>query len=242
MAALFESGPWPRMGVCSVLMTCRHVAQLRDVYLDGELSSGLTAELHAHLLQCPECQQQFEMYRACSEVVEKDDSPVQLDAGFASRVVAALPRTHPLAEKSTLSTRRDRRRRFWQLVASTGAPAAAAVLFFAVVIWPSGAPEEPNGRVAGATAIDATAVKTVVNPALDAFQKTGCAVDSFSKISKLVADGARKGVVESAENPVAEPDAESALLDVFLAPFRDVLHPVGRDDEAEPEKTDIVRF
>jgi len=244
MTVLFGSGPWPPMGAHSVLMTCRHVAQLRDVYLDGELSSGLTAELHAHLLQCPECQQQFEMFRACNEVVQKDRPPVQLDSGFASRVVAALPRTHPLAEMSALPTRRDRRRRFWRLVASNAAPAAAAVLFFAVLIWPSGVPEGPNGRVEGAsaTAIDATAVKDVVSPALDAFKKTGRAADSFNTLSKIVADEARQGVEKSAENPVVEPNPESALLDVFLAPFRDVLHPIKIDGETEPENADIVRF
>ncbi len=227
-----------------MLMTCRHVAQLRDVYLDGELSSGLTAELHAHLLQCPECQQQFEMFRACGEVVEKDSPPVQLDSGFASRVVAALPRTHPLAEKSLLPTRRDRRRRFWRVVAGTGAPAAAAALFFAVVIWPSGNAEGPNGHVAGvsATAIDATAVKDDVSPALNAFETTERAAESLNTLSKIVVDGARKGVEKSTEDSVAEPDPESALLDVFLAPFRDVLHPVKKADDTEPEKSDIVRF
>lgn len=227
-----------------MLMTCRHVAQLRDVYLDGELSSSLTAELHAHVLQCPECQQHFEIFRACGEVVQKDAPPVQLDSGFASRVVAALPRTHPLAPQSSLSTRRDRRRRFWQLAASTGAPAAAAVLFFAVIIWPSDAPEASSGRVHGvsATAIDATAVKAVVNPALDALEETGRAADSFSKLSMIVVDGARQDAEKSAESPVTDPKPESALLDVFLAPFRDVLHPVNRDAETEPESTDIVRF
>ncbi len=236
------------MGVHSVLMTCRHVAQLRDVYLDGELSSGLTAELHAHLLQCPECQQQFEMFRACSEVVEKDRPPVQLGSGFASRVITALPKTHPLAEKSLLPTRRDRRRRFWQLVASTAAPAAAAVLFLAVVIWPASAPEGPNGRVRGATATDATAVKDVVSPALDALEQTGRAADSFNTLSKLVVDEARQGVESSVEDSAVKPeselvdDPESALLDVFLAPFRDVLHPVETADKAELENTDIVRF
>jgi len=45
-------------------LTCRNVRQLHDAWLDGELSANMNAEVHAHLLQCPECQQQVEMIRA----------------------------------------------------------------------------------------------------------------------------------------------------------------------------------
>lgn len=57
-----------------MVMTCRHVQQLRDSYLDGELSSSLMAEVHAHLLQCPECQRQVEMIRIAGHVIAGDRS------------------------------------------------------------------------------------------------------------------------------------------------------------------------
>ena len=140
----------PRAGAETVLMTCRHVAQLRDTYLDGELSPALTAELHAHLLQCPACQEHFEMFRACAELITKDRPEAKLDSGFASRVVAALPRPGVSLPDLGLRTRRERRRRFWWRVAGAGLPAAAAVLFFTVLVWPTAAPNGSEASARGA--------------------------------------------------------------------------------------------
>lgn len=223
-------------------MTCRHVAQLRDTYLDGELSPGLTAELHAHLLQCPACQEHFEMFRACAELITKDRPEVKLDSGFASRVVAALPRPSVSLPDLGLRTRRDRRRRFWWRVAGAGLPAAAAVLFFTVLIWPTGAPNG-SGRFVLGEAREATGlagVKDVAAPALDAGAKLQDAAGSLSLLQQILVDEARRDV-DAGERAV-RPSRETTLLDAFLQPFRDVLQPIEEEEAAASEPDDLVRF
>ena len=37
------------------MITCQNARQLFDRYLDGELTSSLHTELHAHRLNCSEC-------------------------------------------------------------------------------------------------------------------------------------------------------------------------------------------
>src|SRR5262249_11516679 len=77
-------------------MTCRNCLDLRDAFLDGELSETQVAEVHAHLLQCPECQQHIEMMRACGDVIRKDRRGPRLSMDFSDRLMASLP-THRVA-------------------------------------------------------------------------------------------------------------------------------------------------
>ncbi|MCG8406155.1 MAG: zf-HC2 domain-containing protein [Phycisphaerales bacterium] len=227
-----------------MLMTCRHVAQVRDVYLDGELSPSLTAEVHAHLLQCPECQEQFEMFRACGEVIAKDPPEPRLDSGFASRVVASLPKANSTFGTG-LQTRRSLRQRFWRLAIGTSVPAAAAVLFFAVLIWPSGG---PYGQVLPAVyEKPADAVQGVVTPTLNAFEETQDAVKSLGKLRGILAADVQKNVGDARhyvdEGEGAENDGpEVTLLDVLLQPFRDVLQPIEEQDTESPDEEKIIRF
>ncbi|MFQ5502702.1 MAG: anti-sigma factor family protein [Phycisphaerae bacterium] len=232
-------------------MTCRHVAQLQDVYMDGELSPSLTAEVHAHLLQCPACQKQFEMVRACGEVVAKDCSEPELESGFAMRVLAALPKTHPIGKPVTLQTRRDQRQRFWRLAIGSSVPAAAALLFFSILIWPTNESAQPNGLVLGETreATDITGLEQVAGPTLDAFANTSHGVNSISQLVKLGVGEARRGVdTPSVEIDLDRPrDPNQALYDLLLDHLQKFLQPDGEKPvEGSPsgstEEENIVRF
>jgi len=227
-------------------MTCRHVAQLRDVYLDGELSASLTAEVHAHLLQCPECQNQFEMFRACGELIAKDHPELELDSGFAGRVLASLPRTSPLSASARLRTRRDARRRFWRLLISSSVPAAAAVLFFSVLIWPTNEATGPSGLVRGVSveATEATGVHQVAKSTLNAVAETQRATRSLKQIVKISVDDARRDVSEEAQKAGAQVQPPKiTFTDLLLAPFRDLLQPVETPPATPPKpQEEVVRF
>ena len=212
-------------------MTCRHVNDLRDSYLDGELSPSLTAEVHAHLLQCPACQQQFEMLRACGDLIAQDSAEPELDGGFASRVVAMLPR-QTLAP--VLMTRRDNRQRFMKIFAGAGLPAAAAMLFLSVLIWPTS--PEPQGVVLP-EAVEATLpVEELVGTPIDAWQDT-----------KSTFVGVRNALVETFDRtnlpsgtPGDDATTQPSLLDAFLSPFKDALTPPTT--EAGESDKEVVRF
>ena len=223
-------------------MTCRHVAQLKDVYLDGELSPSLTAEVHAHLLQCPECQEQFEMIRASAEVIAKDQPEPTLASGFAMRVLAAMPKPEADGEQSRPQTRREARKKFWRIVFAGSLPAAAAVLFFSVLIWPANETTGPNGLVLGESvdATQATGLKTVTTPALDAVARTGHAAESLNQFLKLSVEEARHRVDAAVGKDGALP--RITLTDIIFAPFRDFLKPVEESDVAPPDRPEIVRF
>lgn len=201
------------------------------MYLDGELSPSLTAEVHAHLLQCPACQQQFEMMRACGDLIAKDAAEPILDAGFASRVVASLPKRNA---PSMLVTRRDNRAHFMKIFAGAGLPAAAALLFLSVLIWPTS--NQREGIVLPETVTNVTPVDTLVSPAVDALIDTR---DAFRELRDAVGTGINASElppVAGAETATSQP----SLLDAFLSPFKDALTPEAK--ETKDTDKEIVRF
>ncbi|MEE8169036.1 MAG: zf-HC2 domain-containing protein [Phycisphaerae bacterium] len=114
------------------MLTCRHFRNLFDAHLDGELSESQAAELHAHLLQCPECQREVETLRACGDVIGLDARGPRLSADFTERVMSAVPARRGPVRSGTRSWHQVRR---WTELGL--APAAAAALVLAVLI-PSG--------------------------------------------------------------------------------------------------------
>ncbi len=222
-----------------MMMTCRHVEHLRDAYQDGELSSHLAAEVHAHLLACRECQQHFEMLRIAGEVIGRDDAAPQLDAGFASRVVASMAQTRPMAPRIIVGEDDERRRGYRRLFATGSVPAAAAALFLAVLIWPTADKPQRHGLVLGDTREATDLVKDAVDKTMDAVNETRKAFDSFNTMTRMLGDEARQTV---GTGPSAAP-REMSLLDVFLAPFDEVLVPAdAASDSHEPDGADVVRF
>jgi hypothetical protein len=215
------------------------VNDLRDTYLDGDLSSSLTAEVHAHLLQCPACQEQMEMFRACEEVIQRDQDMPELDAGFASRVMANLPKP---ALTITPRTRQDVRRRSWRIFAGAGLPAAAAVLFLCVLIWPT--TPEPNGIVLPAKleapATATTGINEIVDPALNTLIGTRDAIQNVTDTVGIgLKDAGKELANEAGVSPATQP---VSLLDVLLSPFSDALTPIPMDASKNEDKPELVRF
>lgn len=104
------------------MITCQHACQLFDRHLDDELPPSLRAELHAHLLQCSECQAELAILEACGDVIRLDRREPRLDGSFTDRVIAARRET-PVAS--------DRRwRRLLYYIGSPMAAAASIVLMF----------------------------------------------------------------------------------------------------------------
>jgi|GEM_PF-1769038 len=227
-------------------MTCRHVGQLRDNYLDGELSSSLTAEIHAHLLQCSACREQMEMLRACGEVIAKDNETPALDEGFASRVMASLP-TRELAEPMVATTIEFEQVSTTQrILKAAWMPALAAMLFLAVLIWPTTDvdPNRPTGPgVVAGDSVTATNLGTrqVAEPALDSINFTR---DALRDVSDVVTMSVGQ-VGESLQNglDVKDPQSDEAaysVLDILFAPMEMALTP--EEQPAEPTEDTIVRF
>jgi len=215
-------------------LTCRNIRQLHDAFADGELSPSLTAEFHAHLLQCPACQRQIEMLQAVGDVITKDQPEPELDSGFAQRVMASIPKAAPQPDEVSTQPRMA-----WRLLRRASLPAAAAALFLAIILWPKEQPGKPT-MVAGISAM-----KAVVDPTLDAVADTRKAAQSLNQLLVISADQAREDVkqgfdrVESLRQKDAQP---VSLTDILWMPFDEILRtpPPAPTDKAGESET--VRF
>jgi len=123
------------------MITCQHARQLFDRYLDGELSSSLQAELHAHQLSCSACQSELAMLEACGDVVALDRCEPRLSASFTDRVLSA---------RQAQLSRRPRRWGRRVLVVGLPTAAAASILLAVMLVMPSAQqPASPESVVAG---------------------------------------------------------------------------------------------
>jgi len=231
-------------------VTCRHVRQLHDAYIDRELPAGLTAEVHAHLLQCPACQQEVEMVRACGGVIAADRSEPQLDAGFTAKIAAAVAaRTAAMPLKlhgRTMETRRDRRMRRMISFAKTAIPAVAAMLFFAILIKPGADVVVPATAVKGVT-VEQAGVKDVVGPTLSAFDETRRAVTDFNQFVEFAASDAASGASRvmgrsTGTKEQSSSDAEPSLLDFLLPTFDEMMRPSSGGPAAVDEDPELIRL
>src|SRR5262249_13912268 len=118
-------------------LTCRNIQHLHDAYLDADLPASMMAEVDAHLLQCPECQQQMELMRACGNVIARDRSEPLPATDFASRVMASLPARQSAGGTALILTRRQRRRIVLERVVAGLIPAMAAMIALTVLILPA---------------------------------------------------------------------------------------------------------
>jgi len=219
-----------------MVMTCRHVQQLRDAYLDGELSVALTAEVHAHLLQCPACQREVEIIRVAGSVIAGDRSEPSPPRGLADRVVAALPGLNA-GSNVALLTRRTRRRKMWRRVFNAGVPAAAAMLFFCVLVWPSGRQDLRPTMVKG-KAVEAVGATTVVDPTVGVLNQTRRAAESVDRILAVSADKASRDVQATLTQLKNRP---ISFLDMFLEPFSGLLD-APQSPKAGAEDQEVIRF
>ncbi|MHC4798834.1 MAG: zf-HC2 domain-containing protein, partial [Planctomycetota bacterium] len=71
------------------MITCQDARHLFSRYLDGDLSSSLKTELHAHQLNCSTCRDELSMLETCGEVIALDLCEPKLSESFTDRVLAA---------------------------------------------------------------------------------------------------------------------------------------------------------
>lgn len=224
------------------MMTCRNVQHVLHQFLDGDLSPGLMAEVHAHLLQCPACQREVEITRAGGEVIAKDRSEPSLQPGFASRVVATMMQQEP-ARFSPAARSSSKPRRHWKRYAAAGGlPAMAAAVLLFIALWPSERPEDRPKLVAGVSVVDATGVKDLMDPTMDAMSGARDAVRSLNQVLRLSADEAGQTMRDSLGALGRPDDAQTppTILEIFFQPFDLMLEPaIGNTTD---EDSDLVRF
>ncbi len=127
------------------MIACRHARQIFDRYLDDELSPGLQAELHAHRINCLDCQGELALLEACGDVVAMDRCEPQLGASFTDRVL--------LARRAQNIRRQPRWGRRIAIVA-TPLAAAASIAFAWLVLLPQDQPVRTDSIVLGHDAVE----------------------------------------------------------------------------------------
>ena len=117
----------------ATVMDCQQARNLFDAYLDGELSSALATELHAHRLQCAYCRQELAVMEVAGHVIGSGGDEPTLEADFTNRLLACLK---PQVGKPRLA-------RTW--IFRIGGVAAAAACLTLLIGYLS----QPESRVAG---------------------------------------------------------------------------------------------
>jgi hypothetical protein len=97
------------------MISCRDANHLFGRYLDGKLSPSLQTELHAHRLQCTQCQNELALYEAVGDVIAIDRREPTVSASFTDRVL--------LARRAQM---RPVRRNWARTILIFGSPMAAA--------------------------------------------------------------------------------------------------------------------
>ncbi len=70
------------------MLTCREIANLLDIYLDGELDAGRCAAVLGHLKQCPYCSELLSDRIRETEMILNSFPAPDLTPGFKERVMA----------------------------------------------------------------------------------------------------------------------------------------------------------
>jgi len=102
------------------MLTCEQTQHLFDAYLDDELSSSLRSEVHAHRLDCTDCNHQLALLECCGDVVTGTGKEPALVADFTEQI---LSRMAPVSSGPS-----DPSVRFYRLFAPMAAAAAAIVI------------------------------------------------------------------------------------------------------------------
>jgi len=239
-----------------VALTCRNFQHLHDAYLDADLPASMMAEVDAHLLQCPECQRQIDMVRACGNVILRDQSEPRAADDFAARVLMAMPRRDAAPSGSVVVlTRRQRRRIVLERIAAGFLPAAAAIVAFSILILPpvqpgTTGPDRRAGRVLGQSASRdmisptlALGVQDLVNPTLSSIDGASRAVGDLRDFAGLTLRDAREQL-EASNGPsstVNDDGMSGAFLMQMLHPLLNVVSPVPTDT-APAKPDDVIRF
>jgi len=171
------------------MITCRHAHQLFDRYLDGELSSSLQAELHAHQLACSSCRSDLALLEACGDVVAGDRREPVLGEAFTERVMQAYR-----------MQQRPVRRSWGRVLVLFGSPAAAAasIVLAVTMIAPTAPPRTGReGITAGREVAVSAAVQGMQIPTR---QLTARDREALARTPKMEA----AGIVEKLVGPLVE--------------------------------------
>ena len=148
------------------MITCQHAKHLFDQYLDGELSPSLQTELHAHQLQCSDCQGELALLESCGDVIAYDRCEPVLSDSFTDRVLFAQRATI----KPVIGSSNKLQRRWVRHVLMVASPVAAAacVVLAVLLAGPTGQTGQPSHQtwVAGIT-------NTVSGPSRELLNLTG---------------------------------------------------------------------
>jgi hypothetical protein len=175
------------------------------------------------------------MVRVAGNVIAHDRSEPGPPKGLADRVVASLPNL-TAGSKVNLLTRRTRRRKMWQRAFSAGLPAAAAMIFFCVLIWPIDRQDLRPTMVKG-KAVEAVGATSVVDSTLGVLNQTRRTAESVDRIIAVSTDTASRSVQATLDQLKSRP---MSFLDIFLEPFSGLLdQPPPKPGQNEQE---IVRF
>ncbi len=171
------------------MITCRHARQLFDCYLDGELSSSLQAELHAHQLSCDACRSELAMLEAFGDVVAADRREPMPGGAFTDRVMQA----YRLQQRPV-------RRSWGRVLVLFGSPAAAAAsIVLAVTMIAPSVPQktERGGITAGREVAVSTAVQGMQIPTRELSARDR---EALARTPKMEA----AGIVEKLVGPLVE--------------------------------------
>ncbi len=215
------------------MINCKDAKHLFGRYLDGQLSASLQTELHAHRLQCNDCQNELALLEACGDVIALDRREPTVSASFTDRVL--------LARRAQMKPVRRHWSRTLVIFGSPLAAAASIALMFSVI-----KPVQPPTVVLHAT----VAVPPELQPALGLGQQSAQALkdlaatptmttDSFLdalvgpvvKKSTDAAEGARRG----AENVLERlRQALSSEHEALVNKWREAHPEIGGDSALDP--------
>lgn len=166
------------------MITCENAKHLFNRYLDGDLSPSMQAELHAHQLQCSECQGEMALLEACGDVVAYDESEPTVSESFTERVLLA----HRAQVRPVV------RRNWSRLVLTLAAPlAAAACIAFTIMLV------EPNGRDVTRSVVAGKTIQIPKDAALVRMTGKDVVDSKLSNIEEMPA-----GFVDAILGPVVE--------------------------------------
>jgi hypothetical protein len=215
------------------MITCQNAKHLFSRYLDGDLSPSMQAELHAHQLQCSECQGELALLEACGDVIAYDHSEPTISASFTDRVLLA----HQAQAKPVV------RRNWSRVILTIASPlAAAACIAFAVLLI---GPTSKEGRltvVAGegakvskATAVALTGGKDVLQSNMPTIEEMPAGfVDAI--LGPIVEQ--TKGTVDSTKRSIEQLDS---LVRLGFAGANDALAAGLRTPAADRTAVDSAR-
>lgn len=171
------------------MIHCRDAKHLFGRYLDGELSPSLQTELHAHRLQCNDCQNELALLEACGDVIGLDRREPTVSASFTDRVL--------LARRARMKPVRRHWARTLVIYGSPMAAAACIALMFSVI-----RPLQPGTAVAGAS----EALPRDLQTALGTHQQSPAALKDLAATPAMTTDSFLDALV----GPVVKKSTDAA--------------------------------